>query len=99
MAFYYVYIWYFNVIYFISNSILRACWLLLCMHSWLQLGKHKEALDYAMQANILDPTNHQLAEKVQYLREKLAAGWEKFVHMYSFYLKIKKINMNTQRKI
>lgn len=44
------------------------------VESLSQLGKHKEALDYAMQANFLDPTNHQLAEKVQYLREKLAAA-------------------------
>ncbi|KAH9321611.1 hypothetical protein KI387_016250, partial [Taxus chinensis] len=39
-----------------------------------QLGKHKDALDYAMRANFLDPTNNKLAEKVQILREKLIAA-------------------------
>eukprot|EP00252_Welwitschia_mirabilis_P009498 TRINITY_DN22138_c0_g1_i1.p1 TRINITY_DN22138_c0_g1~~TRINITY_DN22138_c0_g1_i1.p1 ORF type:complete len:760 (-),score=168.67 TRINITY_DN22138_c0_g1_i1:306-2585(-) len=39
-----------------------------------QLGKHKDALDYAMRANYLDPSNNQLAEKVQSLKQKLVAA-------------------------
>uniref|UniRef100_A0A0D6QXS2 Anaphase-promoting complex subunit 4 WD40 domain-containing protein n=1 Tax=Araucaria cunninghamii TaxID=56994 RepID=A0A0D6QXS2_ARACU len=38
-----------------------------------QQRKHKEALDYAMRANLLDPTDNELAEKVHIIRKKLDA--------------------------
>ncbi|GLJ12519.1 hypothetical protein SUGI_0192610 [Cryptomeria japonica] len=39
-----------------------------------QLGKHKDALDYAMRANFLDPTDSEVARKVRFLREQLIAA-------------------------
>eukprot|EP00249_Psilotum_nudum_P013622 c24430_g1_i1 orf=253-2565(+) len=41
-----------------------------------QLQKHKEALDYAMRAHYLDPSNNELSEKVTALRTKLLAAEE-----------------------
>eukprot|EP01018_Ginkgo_biloba_P005706 Gb_12284 [translate_table: standard] len=40
----------------------------------LQLGRYKEALDYAMQAKLLDPTNNEIEEKVKSIREKIVAA-------------------------
>ncbi|KAH7654664.1 WD and tetratricopeptide repeats protein 1 [Dioscorea alata] len=37
----------------------------------LQLGKHKEALDYAMAANHIDPSNSEARERIQKIRAEL----------------------------
>ncbi|XP_043713111.1 protein ALTERED SEED GERMINATION 2 [Telopea speciosissima] len=40
----------------------------------LQLGKHKEALDYAVAAQRLAPSNSEVAEKVESIKAQLAAA-------------------------
>lgn len=40
----------------------------------LQLGKHKEALEFAIAAQFLSPSNSELEEKVEDLKKQIAAG-------------------------
>lgn len=40
----------------------------------LQLGRHKEALDFAFAAQCLSPSNSEVAEKVESIKRDLAAG-------------------------
>ena len=40
----------------------------------LQLGKHKEALDFAVAAQYLSPSDTMAAEKVENIKKHLAAG-------------------------
>ena len=40
----------------------------------MKLGKHMEALDYAIRGQDLDPSNRKLVENVISLRAKLHAG-------------------------
>lgn len=40
----------------------------------VQLGKHKEALDFAIAAQSLAPSDSEIAGTVECIREELAAG-------------------------
>lgn len=40
----------------------------------MQLGKHKGALDFALAAQCLDPSNAEVAERVENIRKQLSAG-------------------------
>lgn len=41
----------------------------------LQLGKHKEALDFACAAQQLDPSGSDVAERIESVKKDLAAGF------------------------
>lgn len=40
----------------------------------LQLGKYKEALDFAVAAQCVQPTNVEVAERVEEIKKHLTAG-------------------------
>lgn len=42
--------------------------------SFLQLSKYQEALEFALAAQYLDPSNSSVAEKVESLQKHIAAG-------------------------
>lgn len=44
------------------------------MQTLWQLGKHKEALDFALSARCLSPSDPKLEERVQDIKQRLAAG-------------------------
>lgn len=41
---------------------------------FLQLGKHKEALEFALEAQILSPSNSKAVDRVDNVKRDLAAG-------------------------
>jgi len=41
----------------------------------MQLGKYKEALDFALAAKCLAPSSAEVAEKVDSIRKQLSAGF------------------------
>jgi WD and tetratricopeptide repeat-containing protein 1 len=41
----------------------------------LQLGKHKDALEFAIAAQDLAPSNSEVAERVENVKKDLAAGY------------------------
>lgn len=53
----------------VKDSVLFYIFILL-----LQLGRHKEALDFAFAAQYLAPSNPEVAEKVESVKRDLAAG-------------------------
>lgn len=62
----------------------------------LQLGKHKEALDYAMAANHIDPSNSEARERIQKIRGNLAAGTQE-MHLVCFMLGKHKVTFDFRR--
>jgi hypothetical protein len=49
----------------------------------LQLGKHKDALEFAIAAQDLAPSNSEVAERVENVKKDLAAG---LYLCYAFYI-------------
>lgn len=57
-----------------------------------QLRKHKEALDFAIAAETLAPSNSEIGRTMESIREELAAGWWQFIvlsmsQFFFFYLR------------
>lgn len=47
-----------------------------------QLRKHKEALDFAIAAETLAPSNSEIGRTMESIREELAAGWWQFIMLF-----------------
>lgn len=56
---------------------------LLTAHYTLQLGKLKEALDYAMAAQNLAPSNSEASDRVNSIKEQLTQGLSNIVIVYA----------------
>lgn len=62
--------------------------LLLTAHYTLQLGKLKEALDYAMAAQNLAPSNSEASDRVKSIKEQLTQGLSNIVIVYALLLSV-----------
>lgn len=52
--------------------LLSNFWLVIVIS--LQLAKHKEALDFAIAAQSLAPSNSEVADRLEHVKRDLAAG-------------------------
>jgi len=53
----------------------------------MQLGKLKEALEYAVAAQNIAPSNSQASERVLSIRNQLAAGWcLYYLYIFPFFI-------------